>query len=108
MKQPEPEPRDCIVIVRVSQVEEAENLLIDEVEPQKAVIFARTAVKRKREIRWISNCSQNMPGCRYEECNEESADGAQPLQGTSHKKLLGHEEIQYACGDRKYRANQTL
>src|SRR6266478_4716615 len=76
MKQPEPEPRDCIVIVRVSQVEEAENLLIDEVEPQKAVIFARTAVKRKREIRWISNCSQNVPGCRYEECNEESADGA--------------------------------
>jgi len=36
MKQPEPEPRDCIVIVRVSQVEEAENLLIDEVEPQKS------------------------------------------------------------------------
>jgi len=36
-----------------------------------------------------------------------------PLMGRNRfqvraTKIAGHEEIQYACGDRKYRANQTL
>ncbi len=70
MEQPEPEPGDRIVIARIAQIEEAKDLLVDEKEPEKAVVFARTAVKRDREIGWITKRGQNVPGRCNEECNE--------------------------------------
>ena len=70
MEQPEPEPGDRIVISRIAQIEEAKDLLVDEIEPKKAVVFTRTAVKREREIGRITKRGQNMPrGCN-EERNE--------------------------------------
>src|SRR5712691_10918344 len=108
MEEPEPQPRDRIVIARIAQVEESQNLLVDEIKPEKAVVFARSAVQRKRKIGWISKRGQNVPGCCDEKCDEKTANGTQPLPGSSGKKLLGHEKIEQSGSHRENRANQTF
>src|SRR5256885_1455594 len=108
MEEPEPEPRDCVVIARIPQIEEAKDLLVDEIEPEKTVVLARTAVKQEREIGWISKRGQNVPGRCNEEGDEKTADGAQSLPGSSDKKLLGQEKIEYSRSDWKNRSYQTF
>src|SRR6266850_135720 len=108
MEEPEPEPRDCVVIARIPQIEEAKDLLVDEIEPEKTVVLPRAAVKREREIGWISKRGQNVPGRCNEECDEKTADGTQPLPGSSDKNLLGQEKIEHSGGDWKNRADQTF
>src|SRR5207302_7695581 len=54
VEQPEPNPGDGIVIAWITQIEKAKNLLVDEVKPEESVVFPRTAVKPKIEIRWIT------------------------------------------------------
>src|ERR1700674_2336460 len=108
MEQPEPEPRDRIVIARIAQIEESQDLLVDEIKPEKAVVFARTAVQRKREIGRITKCGQNVPRCSNKECNEKTTDRPQPLPGSSDKKLLGHEKVESAGSHRENRADQTF
>src|SRR6266478_7199555 len=108
MEEPEPQPRDRIVIARIAQIEESQDLLVDKIKPEKAVVFARTGVQRKRKIRRIAKRGQNVPRCRNKECNENTADGSQPLPGSSDKELLGHEKIEQSGRHGENRANQTF
>ena len=41
VKQPELDARDGIVVARIAQIQEPQHVLVDEVEPEKAVILAR-------------------------------------------------------------------
>ncbi len=41
VQQPEPNARHGVVVARIAHVEEAEEMLVQEVEPEKAVVFAR-------------------------------------------------------------------
>src|SRR5260370_26742815 len=93
MEKPEPDSRHGIVVVRITAIEEAKKLLVDEVEPQEAVVFARAAVEREREVRRVPQCRQDVPRRGDQKSNEESADGPQPLPGAPHKKLFGDEKI---------------
>ena len=61
MEQPEVEPRNGIVIARIAQIQEAQQVLVDEIEPEEAVIFARNAAHRKIEIRRIAERRQHVP-----------------------------------------------
>src|SRR6267143_900938 len=108
MEEPEPQPRDGIVIAMVPQIEEAKDLLGDEIEPEKAVVFPRAAVKRGREIWRITKGGQNVPGRRNSECAEKAADGTQPLPSSSDKKLLGQEKVENPGSNRENRADQTF
>src|SRR5437879_344616 len=93
MEKPEPDSRHGIVVVRITPVEKAKNLLVNEIEPQEAVVFARAAVKGKREVRRVPQCCQDVPGCGDQKSDKESADGPKPLPGAPHKKLSGEEKI---------------
>src|SRR5260370_29776123 len=108
MEQPEPQPRDRIVIARIAQIEESQDLLVDEIEPEKAVVFTRTAVQRKRKIGRIPKRSQNVPRRCNKERDEKTADGTQPLPGSRGKQLLGHEKIEQSVTHRENHTNQTL
>src|SRR6267142_446522 len=75
VKEPKPQPRHGIVITGIAQIEEAENLLVDEIEPQEAVVLPWAAMQRKRKVRGISNGSQDVPRRGNRQRDEESADG---------------------------------
>src|SRR6266852_5979068 len=105
VKEPEPEPGNRIVIARIAQIKESKDLLVDQIKPEKPVVFARSAVKREREIGRITKCGQNVPGRCDEKRNEKPADGTQPLPGSGDKKLLGQKKIEYSRGDRENRAD---
>ena len=72
------------------------------------MVLARTAMKRERKIGWISQRGQNVPGRCNEECDEKTADGAQPLPGSSDKKLLGQEKIEHPRRDWENHADQAF
>src|ERR1700719_1016986 len=108
MEEPEPQPWDRIVIARIAQIEESQDLLVDKIKPEKAVVFARTGVQRKRKIGRIPKRGKNVPRRGNKECNENTADGTQPLPGSSGKKLPGHQKIEQSGSHRENRANQTF
>src|SRR6266478_3035939 len=100
VEEPEPNSRDRIVIAGITQIEEAKDLFVEEIKPQKSVVFPRTAVKPKIEIRWITARRQNVPGRCHEKRNEETAYGTQPLPGASDKQLLGQKKVEQSNSDR--------
>jgi hypothetical protein len=54
MQRPEKEAGNGVVIARVAQIQESQQLLVDEEKPEKAVVLPGSAVKREREIGRIS------------------------------------------------------
>ena len=78
VKQPEIQARHGVVVVRIAQVQEAQQLLVDEEEPEEAVILARPAVQRPGEVRGIAKRRQDVPRGR----NQQS-DRRTPLNGCS-------------------------
>ena len=54
MKQPEQMARDGVVIARVAHIQKAQQLFIEEIEPEEAVVFARRAAHGKDKIRRIA------------------------------------------------------
>src|SRR6266481_7531004 len=72
------------------------------------MIFARAAVKGKREVRRVSECRQDVPGRGDQESDEESADGPKPLPGAPRKKLFGEEKIDKRGGHGENDGDQTL
>ena len=86
VKQPEVKARNRIVVSRIAQIQKAEQLLIDEEEPEKAVILPRPAVKREGEIRRIAQRRQNVPGRGDEQDDQQSAEGMQPSPGWRRKR----------------------
>ena len=85
MKQPEVEARNGVVVARIAQVQESQQLFVDEEEPEKAVILARNAVQREVEIRRITQRRQNMPGHRDEQNDQRSRERMQALPGPRRK-----------------------
>ena len=61
VQEPEPEARDGVVIARVAHVQKAQQLLVDEKEPQETVILARAAVHAQGKIGRITQRRQNVP-----------------------------------------------
>src|SRR5437588_9464793 len=108
VEQPETNPGNGIVIAWITQIEKAKNLLVDEVKPEESVVFPRTAVKPKIEIRWITARRQNVPRRRKKNRNEKTADRPQPLPGSRDKQLLGQKKVEQSDGDWENGANQTL
>src|SRR5215472_3056326 len=108
MKQPKPQPGNRIVIARVTQVQEAEHLLVDEIKPKEAMVLPRTAVKRKREIRRISEGGEDMPRRGNHQDDKQAADGMETLPGPPQKELLRQEYINHAGGDGKRKSDQAL
>src|ERR1700683_1617653 len=105
---PEPEARDGVVVARVAQVEEAQQLLVEEEEPPEAVILAGDALHGEAEVRRIAQRGEDMPGCGDEQENEDAAEGAQPLPRARGEELAGEEEIEERRAGGKDDADQAL
>ena len=87
VKQPEPDPRHGVVVARIAQIQEAQQLLVDEEEPEETVILARPAVHGEREVRRIAQRGQHMPGHRDQQNDRQPAEGMQPLPGLRAKTI---------------------
>src|SRR5581483_3462920 len=61
IQEPEERARNRVVVARVTQVEEAQQVLVKEIEPEEAAIFAWSAMKGEREIRWIVQRGKDVP-----------------------------------------------
>src|SRR5229473_5224988 len=87
MKQPESRARHGVVVPGIAQAEEPEDMLVEKVKPEEAVIFAWAAVHGQVEIRRHAPDGQNVPGRRDGENYKSPASHAQPLPDIQRKDL---------------------
>ena len=107
MEEPEVQSRDRIVIARRAQIQESQHLLVHEVEPQKAVVFAGHAAHREVEIGRVAQRRQHVPGRGDQQHDGEAAPGVQTPPHLARKQLPREQQIDYrrAYGeDQGYRA----
>src|SRR5579863_9271729 len=100
MEKPKPYTRHGVVIAWVSQVEEAEQPLIDEVEPEKAMKVAGHALQRPGEIRRIADSRKHMPGDGYHEHEGCSGNWTELFPGGPRQQLAVHEQEHHRGSDR--------
>ena len=103
MKCPEIQARHSVVIARITQVQEPQDVLVDEVEPEEAVIRTRFAVHAEVEIGRIAQGRQDVPGGGNRQQQRETGDGPQ-----SAPVAFGEEQIEQAGSDGKYRCDQSF
>jgi hypothetical protein len=87
MEEPEVEARDGVVVARITKIQEAQHLLVDEIEPQKAVVFAGNATPGEVENRRVAQSRQHVPGRRDGQRDDEAAPHVQPLPYLRRKQL---------------------
>jgi hypothetical protein len=93
MEEPEVQSRDRIVVARRAQIQEPQHLLVHEVEPQEAVVFAGHAAHREVEIGRIAQRRQHVPGRGDQQHDGEAAPGAQTLPHLARKQLPREQQI---------------
>src|SRR5580693_1243711 len=108
MEQPEIEPRNGVVVARITKVQKAEKLLIDEEKPEKSMKLPWAAMQTEIEIRRILKGGENVPRRCNQESNDHSAEGMQALPRPSGKQLLRQKQIDNSASERKKHANKTF
>ena len=103
MKGPEIEARHGVVVAWITQVQKAQQVLVDEIEPEKAAVGAGFAVHREVEVGRIPQCGEDMPGSGDRQQQRHPGQGGQPAPVP-----LGKEHVQQAGGDGKQRGDQSL
>src|SRR5216683_7296891 len=98
MEGPEIEAGNGVVIARIAQVQESQQMLVDEVEPEEPAIGAGFAVHRQIEIGRITQSRQYVPGSSDEQQKRHPRHWTQPTP-----VALGKEDVKRACGDGKQR-----
>jgi len=93
MEKPEKRARDGVVVARVAKIEKAEELFVDEVEPEEAVILAGAAVEGEGEVGRIAESGKDVPGRGDEYDDEGSGEEVEALPDFAGKKLAGEGEI---------------
>jgi hypothetical protein len=89
MEEPEVNPRHRVVVARVAQIQEAQQVLIDEVEPEKPVVLARSAAHGENEIGRITKSGQHVPRSGNEQNDQHAGERPQPLPRSTSEKLPG-------------------
>ncbi len=98
VKEPEIKARHGGVIARIAQVEKAQQLLVDEVKPEEAVIHAAAAVQGKGESR--ADCASVASMCQGAAISRMMAtlvQGVKALPGDSGEELAGDEKVENRC-----------
>src|SRR5262249_1579695 len=80
MQEPEPEAWHSIVVAGIAQIQEPQEMLINEVEPEKSMVLAWTAVYREIEIRRVPQHCQYVPWDGDRSHNGEYTDRTHPPQ----------------------------
>jgi len=108
VKQPEGIARECVVVVRIAEIEVAQDLLVDQEEPQEAVILAGTVLQGPGEIGWVANSGKDMPGSGEEKEDEDATDGAKTLPRPSGEELAREKEKKGGGSDGDDDADEAL
>ena len=77
-------------------------MLIEEIKPEKAVIFAGDAVHAEIEIRRHTQRGQHVPGRGDEQEDQDCAERAQFSPCIARKKLTGNGQINDHAAYRHY------
>src|SRR5579864_230346 len=83
-------------------------MLIEEIEPEEAVIFARAAVHAEVEVRRHAQSSQNMPRCGDKQEYQDCAEWAQATPGLAPKKLARNCQINEYPPDGNHQCEQPF
>src|SRR6185312_11667299 len=105
---PEEQTRNRVIVARITHVQEAQQLLVNEVKPEEAVIFARRAAHGEFEVRWIAQRGENVPRRGDQKRNCESAPDVQRLPHAPVAQLPRDREIDQRRRYGKDDANQAL
>src|ERR1700675_2616881 len=108
MEEPEIEPRNRVVIARITEVQKAEKLFIDKEKPKKSVVLPRAAMKAEIEVGRVAQRGQAVPRRGDQENNQSAAERMKPLPRSRTKELAREQKIDDTCGERKKHSNQTL
>ncbi len=108
VEQPEQQDGDAVVVLRPSGAEEAEQVLVEEVEPEEAAVVAGAAGHGEVEVRRVPDDGQDVPRRGDGERQQRSGDGTQAAPGFRARQLAGEGEVQAPCGHWEDGADQAL
>ena len=87
IEQPEIKPRHRVVVARITQIEKSKQLLVNEEEPEKAVVFPRNALHREGEVGRISKRGEDVPGRGNEQDDGEATEWSKSLPHSRGEEL---------------------
>src|SRR5215471_5836679 len=101
MKSPEQKTWHGIVVPWIATVQEAQDLLVDEVEPEEPVIRARLAVHREVKNRRVADGCEYVPGQR--DCQEQDDSRRRPeaVPCVTGHESAGGSDVDYSDRGRK-------
>jgi len=108
MKQPEIKTWNRVVVARIAHVKKPEQLLINKVKPQEAVILSRSAAHREIEIWWIPQRRHDVPWRSDGEHDQQAAQRMKQLPDFPVKQLPRQGKIEQRRTNRKHYTNQAL
>ena len=108
MEKPEIQAWDRIIVVRITQVQEAQQLFIDEEKPEEAMILARSAVQGKDEIRRVAHSCEHMPWCRNRQDDCRPTEGTETFPSGSAEESARGIEVNQTRGYWKQHTDQAL
>jgi len=79
MQEPKQRAWDGVVVPRVAHVEESEDVLIEEIEPEEAVVDSWLAAHGEVEVGRILQRGQHVPGSGDDKNDERPREEVQPL-----------------------------
>ena len=108
MEQPEQVPRHGVVVARPAAVQKTQDVFVEEVEPEEAVVLARPGVHREIEVRRVAERCQNVPRRRHQQHQSQAAERPQPLPGPRCEELSGEQQIQARRAEREDDGDQAF
>src|SRR5262245_38507132 len=96
MKEPKEEPRHGVVVARVSSIQEPEDLLVDEVEPEKPTVGPGLAGHCKVKNWRIADGGHDMPGHGYGQKQENPWCWSEAQPGPAREQAPSHCNV-YEC-----------
>src|SRR5579862_9001177 len=96
MQRPIQRPRQLVVIARIAPAQEAEEMLIDKVEPEKAMSILAAG---------ISQASQNMPGCSND---KKQCSSGKEFEFAPAPPFSSHGQVKERGPSGKRQSNQSF
>src|SRR6516164_306373 len=96
MQQQEWHSWNRIIVARIAQVEEPQDMFIDKVKPEEATIHSRVAAEREVEERRITETRQNHPGRKECDAQEGAGKRAQEKPGFALQKSATNQQVKHS------------
>src|ERR1700682_4517945 len=108
MQQPKRRAWNGIVVARVSQIQEAQDVFVNEIEPEKTVVLAGAAVHREIEVWRHTKSGQNVPRRGNRQNDERRGENMQPFPNFSRQELPRDAQIDDYAAPRRAHGVQSF